>query len=346
MSENSRPLSRTGRELLEATRPFAEERRNTSWRCVSATFSALGAALAIGAFAPWLPLRLGAAFAGGLLFVRAFILFHDFSHGSLLRGSRLAKVLFHAYGLVSLAPPQNWRRTHSFHHANVGKPIGSVDGAFAHLTSDVGSFPLMTVDAWRQASTRQRLLYRITRHPLTILGAYATIFLGSLCLAPLIKNPRGNWDAALSLIAHFGLATALWAFLGWPGMVFGFLLPFAIAAALGAYLFFAQHNFPGMRIVPIEEWTHYRGALESSSYMRLGPIMRWFTGNIGYHHVHHLNSLIPFYRLPEAMAAIPELQHPIATSLRTHDIASCLRLNLWDEGKQRLVGYRDARHSQ
>ena len=91
-----------------------------------------------------------------------------------------------------------------------------------------------------------------------------------------------------------------------------------------------------------EEWTYYRGATESSSHMRLGLLMHWFTGNIGYHHVHHLNPLIPFYRLPEAMAAIPELEQPRMTSLRPRDILACLRLNLWDPEKRRLVSYGEA----
>ena len=148
------------------------------------------------------------------------------------------------------------------------------------------------------------------------------------------------------MLAHGGLVAVLWGFAGFDVLLFAFLLPYAIASAAGAYLFFAQHNFPGMRIVPVEEWTHYRGALESSSVMKLGPIMRWFTGNIGYHHVHHLNSLIPFYRLPEAMAAIPELQQPIATSLRPRDVFACLRLNLWDPRNQKLVSYREAKKSE
>src|SRR5471030_3184003 len=109
------------------------------------------------------------------------------------------------------------------------------------------------------------------------------------------------------------------------------LLPMAVAAAMGGYVFYAQHSFPGIRILPDEEWTHYRAALVSSSYLRLGPVLRWFTGNIGFHHVHHLNSLIPFYLLPQAMAAVPELQHPTVTTLKPRDIMACFRANLWDE---------------
>jgi omega-6 fatty acid desaturase (delta-12 desaturase) len=279
---------------------------------------------------------------GGLLLVRAFILYHDFMHGAILRKSRVAKLLFYLYGMAVLTPPQSWRYSHNFHHANVGKAIPVEEGKFSLLTSDIGAVPLMTTTMWDQASFWQRLRYRISRHPVTILSAYVTVFLFSITLVPLRKDPRKSWDGALSLLVHGGLVAALWFFAGFPVAFFAFLLPFAIAAASGAYLFFAQHNFEGLRILPSEEWSHFRAALESSSYMKLGPIMNWFTGNIGYHHVHHLNSLIPFYRLPEAMAAIPELQSPVVTTLRPRDIITCLRLSLWDVRSQRLVTYRTA----
>jgi len=120
------------------------------------------------------------------------------------------------------------------------------------------------------------------------------------------------------------------------------LLPMTISSALGGYLFFAQHSFKRMHIISPEAWTYYRAAMESSSYMRLNKIMQWFTGNIGYHHIHHLNSRIPFYRLPEAMAAIPELQSPVTTSLAPRDIIDCFQSCLWDEEQQRVVSYREA----
>jgi omega-6 fatty acid desaturase (delta-12 desaturase) len=334
--------ARSDKELFEATLPFAEESRFRSWWCVGSTFSALVAALIAAALVSWWPLRVAASVVGGLLLVRAFILFHDFHHGSLLRKSRLANALFFFYGLVALTPPRNWRHSHNFHHANVGKPIASHDSEYSFLTSDIGSFPLVTTDKWQHASTLQKIHYRITRHVVTIVCAYATVFFGSLCLIPLLQSPRKNWESVLSLLTHAGFIAGLWIFGGWAVLFFSFLLPFTIAGMAGAYLFFAQHNFEGMRVVPIAEWNHYRGSLESSSYLKLGPIMSWFTGNIGYHHVHHVNSRIPFYRLPEAMAAIPELQQPFITTLRPRDVLTCLRLNLWDPRKQQLVRFRDA----
>jgi omega-6 fatty acid desaturase (delta-12 desaturase) len=277
---------------------------------------------------------------GGLLFVRAFVLYHDFMHGAILRKSRVGKTLFYLFGLVALTPPPSWRHSHNFHHANVGKPIPVEQGKFTLLTSDVGAVPLMTTDMWRQASIWRRLHYRISRHPLTILTAYVTVFLFSICLLPLLKNPRRFWYGALSLLMHGGTIAAIWTWAGVETAFFVFLLPFSIAAASGAYLFFAQHNCEGLRILPQEEWSHYRAAVESSSYMRLGPVMNWFTANIGYHHVHHLNSLIPFYRLPEAMAAIEELQSPVVTTLWPRDILTCLSVSLWDMPSQRLTTYR------
>jgi len=342
MSVENHDLSPFGRQLLEVTAPFAKEFRGRSWWAALSTFAILGAVLASTVFMPWWPARLAASVIGGLVMVRAFCIFHDFMHGSLLQGSRLARSVFYLFGLLLLAPPRYWRFSHNFHHAHVGKPVKEKNSPIPLMTSDVGTFPLMTTAMWREASAWQRLRYRFIRHPLTILGASVTVFFFSICLVPLLQNPRRYWDGSLALLVHGGVIAGLWVYAGLAGAFFAFTLPFMIAAALGAYLFYAQHNFADTRIVPGDEWTYYHGALQSSSYMKLGPIMNWFTANIGYHHIHHLNSHIPFYRLPEAMASIPELQNPPMTTLKPRDILACLRLNLWDTEKQRLVAYRDA----
>lgn len=282
--------------------------------------------------APWWPARLIASMFGALLLVRAFILYHDFMHGAILPGSKLARALFYSYAAVNMTPPRSWRDSHNFHHANVGRITDS----------NAGAFPLMTVEMWRKASRGRRLSYRITRHPITIVCAYLTIFFFSLTLVPLLRRPSRYWDSGLALIAHGTVIAALWLLGGFGTVSFALLLPMTMASALGGYLFYAQHSFPGMRILPEAEWTVYRASLVSSSYLKLGAVLRWFTGNIGFHHVHHLNSLIPFYGLPDAMAAIPELQHPSVTTLRPRAIAACFRANLWDETSERMIDYRDA----
>jgi omega-6 fatty acid desaturase (delta-12 desaturase) len=342
MPDESGVPPRSGKALFDATVPFAEEFRTRSWWHVLSTFVVLIALLSSAAMAPWWSLRLALSIVGGLVLVRAFILYHDFMHGSLLSGSRVAQIVFYPLGLLLLAPSRHWRFSHNFHHSHVGKVIDAKENEFPVLTSDIGSFPLMSVERWQRATAWQRLRYRISRHPLTIMCAYATIFLLVGCVNPLVRDPRKYWDGALALLVHGGLIAILWLSGGFEVALFAFILPFAIASASGAYLFYAQHTYEGLRIMPPEEWTYFAGALESSSYMRLGPMMSWFTGNIGYHHVHHLNPHIPFYRLPEAMAGIPELQHPTVTSLRPRDILACFRANLWQISTQRMVSYRAA----
>jgi omega-6 fatty acid desaturase (delta-12 desaturase) len=115
---------------------------------------------------------------------------------------------------------------------------------------------------------------------------------------------------------------------------------------LGSYLFYAQHNFPGVVFRNNVEWSYANAALESSSYMKMNPFMEWVTANIGYHHIHHLNSRIPFYRLPEAMANIPGLQHPKVTTLKPSDIIKCLRLKVWDPDKNKMIGFSEMNYSR
>ena len=158
----------------------------------------------------------------------------------------------------------------------------------------------------------------------------------------MVKNPARHWDSLLALAGHAALIAVLWVFGGFDTVFFVLLLPMTIASALGSYLFFAQHSFKRMHILSPEAWTYYRAAMESSSYMRLNRVMQWFTGNIGFHHIHHLNVRIPFYRLPEVMDAIPELQSPVTTTLSPRDIRDCFRCCLWDERRQRAVSYREA----
>jgi omega-6 fatty acid desaturase (delta-12 desaturase) len=128
---------------------------------------------------------------------------------------------------------------------------------------------------------------------------------------------------------------------GWLALVLTLIVPFFIASALGAYLFYAQHNFPGVVLRDEAGWTYEGAALDSSSHLKTGPILSWFTGNIGYHHIHHLNHRIPFYRLPEVHRAIPELRRAKTTTLHPLDILRCLRLKVWCAESQQMVGLKE-----
>jgi omega-6 fatty acid desaturase (delta-12 desaturase) len=327
---------RIGDELMRATAPYASEQPARSWWQVGSTFVLMVAVLGAAGLASWWPLRLALSVLGGLLMVRAFVTYHDYMHLALLRDSRLAWLLFRLYAVLALTPPRSWSRSHNYHHSNVGKIS----------IASIGAFPVITTKMWRDASPWGRGLYRMQRHPLMVVFGYITIFAFSICFLPLLRDPKQYWDAALVLIGHGTLIAVLWWFGGFDTAFFVILLPMTIASALGSYVFFAQHSFKRMHIISPESWNFYRAALESSSYMRLNRVMQWFTGNIGYHHIHHLNVRIPFYRLPEAMAAIPELQSPVTTTLRPRDIIDCFRACLWDEQRQRMVTYREAsRHT-
>jgi len=332
MDASSSSGPREGRALIDATRPYALESRLQSWAHVATTFIALGLFAALAAVPPWQgywPLRLAAGVIEGLIVVRGFILFHDYHHGAMLKGSTAARWIFELYGLLVLTPSAVWKQTHNYHHAHTAQIVGS----------HVGSYMMLTTDMWSRLSPRERLMYKVSRHPLTVLFGYATIFLWGMCLASFLRNPRKNRSSLAALGLHAVLLVAItWAF-GWGVCLTAFVLPLFVAFASGAYLFYAQHNFPGMHVEPRETWSYTRAALESSSYMECGALMRWFTGNIGYHHVHHLNPSIPFYRLPEAMNGVEELRNPIKTTLRPRDISACFRLKLWDPQRNEMVPF-------
>jgi omega-6 fatty acid desaturase (delta-12 desaturase) len=203
---------------------------------------------------------------------------------------------------------------------------------------DIGSFPLLTTEDYANLRPSKRLAYRFARHPLTILFGYFTMFLYGMCLKPVLGRPREHADAALALVLHLALIVGL-AWYAPAALLWSFLVPLVISSAVGAYLFYAQHNFPGAQIKPRGEWDYVFAALHSSSYVTMPRLFHWLTGNIGYHHVHHLNARIPFYRLPEAMAAVEELQSPTRTSLSPRDIWGCLRLKLWDVKRNCLVPF-------
>jgi len=321
--------ARTGKVLINATRPYCAEQKAKSWWVTLSALTYMVLALGVAVLAPSLGMRLAASVLAGLLVVRVFVLYHDFMHGAILRKSLMARVLYSLFGLWVLVPPRVWKQTHNYHHAHTAKLVGS----------NVGSYKTVNIEMWQEMSRGERIMYKLTRHPLTIAFGYLTIFIYGMCISSFLRNPSRHWDSVLSLALHAALSVAMWIFLGPEAYVLALLLPLIIASAAGGYLFYAQHNFPGVEIASREAWTYTNAAVRSSSFLKMGPVMNWFTGNIGYHHVHHLNATIPFYRLPEAMKGIPELQTPLTTSLWPRDILACFRLKLWDPERGCMVGY-------
>jgi acyl-lipid omega-6 desaturase (Delta-12 desaturase) len=314
--------------LHARTKPYARDSSWKSWWCILSTTFLLAAALA-GTF-PILPLiwRIACSVLSGLLMIRLFVIYHDQQHHAILPKSRVASIFMRLFGICFICPSAVWRRSHDYHHAHNCKL----------RSANIGSFPIMTREQYRQTSAGERFLYLFMRHPLTILFGYVFVFLFGMVIMPFFNAPRKNMDSVPALLLHGALGVLLVVYFGWLTLALTMLLPFLISCALGSYLFYAQHNFPGVILKDNQGWTYEGAALESSSFLKTNRIMAWFTGNIGYHHIHHINHRVPFYRLPELYRDIPEFRQARTTSLHPLEILLCLRLKVWCVETQQMVG--------
>jgi omega-6 fatty acid desaturase (delta-12 desaturase) len=317
--------------LHARTKAYARDYFWRSWWCILSTAFFLAAASA-GTF-PALPvaLRILCSLLTGLLIVRLFVIYHDQQHSAILPKSRLAEFVMRLYGIWVLCPSSIWRASHDYHHTHNSKL----------RSAHIGSYPIMTKEQYQKSSAGERFKYLFMRHPLTILFGYLFVFLWGMCIYPFFNQPREHKDCLISTVVHVTFAVLLTYFFGWPALFLTLIIPHFVASAIGSYLFYAQHNFPGVSFYDRAGWAYEKAALESSSYMKTGPIMAWFTANIGYHHIHHLNARVPFYRLPEVLKKVPELAKPKTTSLHPGDIIRCLRLKLWDVESQQMIGLRN-----
>ncbi len=316
--------------LHARTKAFAKENPLKSWWCVLSTSFFLVSA-AVGTF-HGLPLVVRILSCGltGLLIVRLFVIYHDQQHRAILPKSKLAELYMRLFGIWVLCPSSIWRCSHDYHHAHNSKL----------RSAHIGSYPVMTKEQYCQTPRGERFKYLFMRHPLTIMFGYLFVFLFGMVIYPFINSPRKHYDCLLALLLHLALGAALVLMFGWLALLLTFIIPLMIACALGSYMFYAQHNFPTVTFKDKAGWTYEGAALESSSYMKTNRVLAWFTGNIGYHHIHHINHRIPFYRLPEIYRAMPELRQAKTTSLSPLEIIRCLRLKVWCVETQRMVSVR------
>ena len=316
-----------GKELILATKPFAKEIRWKSWFYTLTAFTFLIASLLGTYFVPTIYGKIISSIFSAIFLTRFFMIFHDYQHHSILQKSYFANFIFTIYGIYMLTPPSIWKRSHDFHHNNNAKLF----------SANIGSFPIMTKQKFLESSKSERRIYLAIRHPFNMIFAYLTMFIYGMCIQSFISSPKRHWDSLATLIIHIGIAVTLFIYAGPLTWFLAFFLPFFISHMIGAYLFYAQHTFPGVIFKSNEEWTYANAALDSSSFLKMNPILTWITANIGYHHIHHLNARIPFYRLPETMKSIKELQEAKITSFKLSDIISCLRLKLWDSDQNRMI---------
>ncbi|WP_326994955.1 fatty acid desaturase [Chitinophaga sp. 212800010-3] len=323
-----------GKELILATKPFAREHRAKSWLYTLTTLALLLLSLACTLILPYFWLQLAASILSGLLIVRMFVIYHDHQHHAILHQSWLAEAIMITFGIYILAPSSIWKRSHDYHHKHNSKLF----------SASIGSYPIITRRKFESITAGERRVYLFSRHPATIAAGYLSMFMIGMCVQSFLSSPRRHLDSLLALLIHIGGSVAVVYYLGWQSWMLFILIPFTIACGLGAYLFYAQHNFPGVTFNVNKDWCYDKAALLSSSYMMMNPVMKWFTGNIGYHHIHHLNARIPFYRLPEVMQGIPVLQHAKITTLGFRDICACFRLKVWDPELNRMISLKEIKN--
>ena len=270
----------------------------------------------------------------GLLTLRLFIIQHDCGHGSFLRSKAANTWIGRALGVFTFTPYDCWALSHSRHHARTG----NLD------KRGVGDVDTLTVREFRESSAWGRLGYRLYRHPLVLFG-FGPAYLFLLRHRLPIGLMREGWRYWISAMATNAVLALIFA-----GLIYTFgcattamvILPTVlIAAGTGVWLFYIQHQYEDAHWDYQENWSFHDAALLGSSYLALPQPLRWFSGNIGIHHVHHLASSIPFYRLPEALEAHPGLK--TLNRFRIRHTPKAMVLALWDEDRRKMVTFREAR---
>jgi omega-6 fatty acid desaturase (delta-12 desaturase) len=328
---------RSGAEVRKAATAFAQPIRGLGARQLLTSFGPFIASCVamylVYPISAWLAVAL--ALPTGALLVRVFIVQHDCGHGSFFASTRANVLVGRACSLITLTPFANWARQHSQHHGNWSN-LDRREGADLYSAC-------LTVREYLALSPWQRLLHRLPRHPLV-----AHLLLPPLVFLVLYRTPFDtprDWVREHRSV-HFtnaALATmfgALALAIGWQEVLTIHVSVMVVSSILGVWLFSLQHRFETARWARRAEWDPVVASMEASSWFGLPRVLHWLTGNIGFHHVHHLNTRVPSYRLGAAHEAVQALW-----PIKPLSLAGGLRapwLTLWDEASGRLVSFREA----
>lgn len=284
-------------------------------------------ALAISA---WLTLIISVCNAAFLL--RLFCIQHDCGHSAFLKNRVLSDWLGRVIGVATLTPYDVWKRSHALHHSASGN-LGR---------RGIGDVHTLTVAEYHEKSTFGRLMYRLYRHPLVLFGLGPGYLFFLQYRLPLgLTNQAKYWVSSMGTNVVIGIALSIIYYFGGAMPILLIFLPSTLlAATAGVWLFYVQHQFEETHWDKEEDWDLHDAALHGSSHYVLPPVLQWLSANIGIHHVHHLYSRIPFYRLPEVLKA----HNDLATSNRMtiRESLQSARLHLWDEKSKKLVSFKQA----
>lgn len=298
-----------------------------------ALFTACWLATYLASFVhPWLALLLAVP-SGGFL-VRLFMLQHDCGHLALFTSKTTNDWVGRALGVLTLTPYDYWRHSHAMHHAS----SGNLD------KRGVGDIKTLTFSEYQALGFWGRLGYRLYRNPVVmfVIGPIYLFIFQQRMPSAAFSQGRASWVGVfLTNIGIIAFVGGLIFLVGWKAVLLVHLPIVIIAGSIGIWLFYVQHQFDPTHWEPNSDWSAHQSALEGSSYYDLPKPIMWLTGNIGIHHLHHLSSRIPFYRLPQVLKDFPELDE-IATRLTFWQSLRCIPLAIWDERAKALISFRRA----
>ena len=279
-------------------------------------------------------LTLALALLNSLFLMRIFIIQHDCGHNSFFKTTKLNNFVGELLGIITLTPYYHWRKMHAKHHAGAG------DLEFRGF----GDIDTITVEEYQALDWKSKLWYRFYRHPfiMFVIGPFIVFAINHRFPAKLTPHEKRERESVrftnLSLLLVFlGLGTAL----GFKETLMLWLPITIFSSVIGVYLFYVQHQFEDTYWRWHDEWEYEKAALQGSSFFKLPKVLQWFSGNIGFHHIHHLSPKIPNYNLEQAhyenemFQKVPTITIP--TSFRT------IFLDLWDEQSRKLITFREAR---
>ena len=331
----AQPVIRDARDWVSI---LAQYREPNLWRSLFELGISFGPFLALWALAWWSMsvsywLTFGFAVLASGFLLRLFIIQHDCGHGAFFSNRTFSDWVGRVLGVMTLTPYDVWRRSHSIHH--------SASGDLERR--GMGDVHTLTLSEYRALSLFGRLMYRLYRHPLTlfVFGPGYLFFLQNRVPLGLMGEARYWVSAGSTNLAIATILAAIWYFGGFMAIVLIFLPSSLIAATAGVWLFYIQHQFEETHWDKRPDWQLHDAALHGSSHYVLPKALQWITGNIGIHHVHHLYSRIPFYRLPQVLRDHTDLAKMNRMTIRQS--IACARLHLWDEDSRRLLSFADAR---
>lgn len=269
--------------------------------------------------------------ASGLI-IRTFIIFHDCTHGSFFHNKKLNDTIGTITGVLTMFPYEKWKREHAIHHAS----SSNLDAR------GVGDIWVMTIDEYEEASKWQRFVYRLYRNPIILFGLgpiYLVLISGRFNRKGARKKERNNTYLTNILIVLFCGTIAF--FVGWQSFLIVQVVSVYVAASLGIWLFYIQHTFEDSYFEEESEWDYVKAAVDGSSYYKLPRLFQWLTGNIGYHHVHHLAPRVPNYNLEEAHESTPPLHQ--ATTITFKTSLESLKYRVYDPKNKVFITFRETK---